>query len=82
MDPETLLVAPRGAEEGRWAAASRATGTRNGAAALARISARALAALLDLRSAANETVGQVVGSSVYLGEDGRPGTVAQVNITA
>ena len=36
----------------------------------------------DLRSAANETMGQVVSSSVYLGETGTPGTIAQVDLTA
>jgi hypothetical protein len=36
----------------------------------------------DLRSDANETLGQVVSSSVYLGENGTPGAMAQVDLTA
>jgi hypothetical protein len=36
----------------------------------------------DIRNAANETLGQVVSSSVYLGENGRPGAMAQVDLTA
>ena len=36
----------------------------------------------DLRSAANETLGQVVSSSVYLGENGTPGAMQQVDLTA
>jgi hypothetical protein len=36
----------------------------------------------DIRNAANETMGQVVSSSVYLGENGRPGAMAQVDLTA
>jgi len=36
----------------------------------------------DLRNTANETMGQVVASSVYLAEDGRPGALQQVDLTA
>jgi hypothetical protein len=36
----------------------------------------------DLRNAANETLGQVVSSSVYLGESGNPGALQQVDLTA
>jgi hypothetical protein len=36
----------------------------------------------DLRSDANETLGQVVSSSVYLNENGTPGAMAQVDLTA
>jgi hypothetical protein len=36
----------------------------------------------DLRSGTNETLGQVVSSSVYLGENGTPGVLAQVDLTA
>jgi hypothetical protein len=36
----------------------------------------------DLRSDANETLGQVISSSVYLNEDGRPGALQQVDLTA
>jgi hypothetical protein len=36
----------------------------------------------DLRSAANETLGQLISSSVYLGENGQPGQLAQVDLTA
>jgi hypothetical protein len=36
----------------------------------------------DLRSASNETLGQLVSSSVYLGENGNPGALQQVDLTA
>lgn len=36
----------------------------------------------DLRSATNETMGQVVSSSVYLRESGTPGALQQVDLTA
>jgi hypothetical protein len=36
----------------------------------------------DIRSGANETLGQVVSSSVYLGENGKPGALQQVDLTA
>jgi hypothetical protein len=36
----------------------------------------------DLRSATNETMGQVVSSSVYLRENGTPGALQQVDLTA
>ena len=36
----------------------------------------------DLTSDANETLGQVVSSSVYLGDNGQPGVIAQVDLTA
>ena len=36
----------------------------------------------DLRSGSNETLGQVRSSSVYLSENGRPGALAQVDLTA
>ena len=36
----------------------------------------------DLRNEANETMGQVVSSSVYLGDNGKPGALAQVDLTA
>jgi hypothetical protein len=36
----------------------------------------------DIRSAGNETLGQVVSSSVYLGENGSPGALQQVDLTA
>jgi hypothetical protein len=38
--------------------------------------------MFDVRNAANETMGQVVASSVYLAEDGRPGALQQVDLTA
>jgi len=36
----------------------------------------------DIRSAANETLGQVISSSIYLGENGKPGALQQVDLTA
>jgi hypothetical protein len=36
----------------------------------------------DVRSATNEALGQVVSSSVYLGENGTPGALQQVDLTA
>jgi hypothetical protein len=36
----------------------------------------------DLRSGDNETMGQVVSSSLYLGADGKPGAMQQVDLTA
>jgi hypothetical protein len=36
----------------------------------------------DVRSDTNEALGQVVSSSVYLGENGRPGALQQVDLTA
>ena len=36
----------------------------------------------DIRNGANETLGQVVSSSVYLSEDGTPGALQQVDLTA
>ena len=38
--------------------------------------------MFDLRNATNETMGQVVASSIYLAEDGRPGALQQVDLTA
>jgi hypothetical protein len=43
---------------------------------------KSAATQFDLRSSANETMGQIVSSSVYLAEDGRPGAMAQVDLTA
>jgi hypothetical protein len=36
----------------------------------------------DLRNDANETMGQVISSSVYLGQNGTPGALQQVDLTA
>jgi hypothetical protein len=36
----------------------------------------------DLRGDTNETLGQIVSSSVYLSEDGKPGAMQQVDLTA
>ena len=36
----------------------------------------------DLRNAANETLGQIRSSSLYLSEDGKPGAMRQVDLTA
>jgi hypothetical protein len=36
----------------------------------------------DLRSSTNETLGQVVSSSVYLGENGTSGAMQQIDLTA
>jgi hypothetical protein len=36
----------------------------------------------DIRNSADETLGQVVSSSVYLGENGQPGVLQQVDLTA
>ena len=44
--------------------------------------AKSAATQFDLRSASNETLGQVVSSSVYLGENGKPGAIQQVDLTA
>jgi hypothetical protein len=35
----------------------------------------------DIRSAANETLGQVISSSIYLSENGKPGALQQVDLT-
>jgi hypothetical protein len=43
---------------------------------------RSASTQFDLRSDANETLGQIVSSSVYLGENGKPGAVQQVDLTA
>jgi hypothetical protein len=43
---------------------------------------RSASTQFDLRSDSNETLGQIVSSSIYLGEDGKPGAVQQVDLTA
>lgn len=44
--------------------------------------ARSAATQFDIRSPQNETLGQVVSSSVYLAQDGKPGAMQQVDLTA
>ena len=36
----------------------------------------------DIRSSSNDALGQVISSSVYLGEDGKPGALQQVDLAA
>jgi hypothetical protein len=43
---------------------------------------RSASTQFDLRSDSNETLGQIVSSSIYLGESGQPGAVQQVDLTA
>jgi hypothetical protein len=44
--------------------------------------ARSAATPFDIRSPQNETLGQVVTSSIYLTQDGTPGALQQVDLTA
>ena len=41
-----------------------------------------IATKFDLRSGTNEALGQVISSSVYLADSGRPGALQQVDLTA
>jgi hypothetical protein len=38
--------------------------------------------LFELRSDSDESMGQIVSSSVYLAENGKPGAMQQVDLTA
>ena len=43
---------------------------------------RSASTQFDLRNGANETLGQIVSSSIYLDEGGKPGAMQQVDLTA
>lgn len=65
-----------------WSGADGGLKTLDGAGVGALYVGKSAATQFDLRSGANETLGQVVSSSLYLGENGKPGAMQQVNLTA
>jgi hypothetical protein len=65
-----------------WSGAGGGLKSLEGAGIGALYVGRSASTQFDLRSATNEALGQVVSSSVYLGENGRPGALQQVDLTA
>jgi hypothetical protein len=65
-----------------WSAPDAATVSLADAGVGALYVGQSVSTKFDIRSGSNETLGQVVSSSVYLSEDGEPGALQQVDLTA